>query len=74
MVKVRGRLGHISAIWTSLAGRLALLLTIGMALVAWISLIVAERAHLEDLARLRMDNVASTISDVPCKWRRIPAA
>jgi len=72
VVKVRGRLGHISAIWTSLAGRLALLLTIGMALVAWISLIVAERAHLEDLARLRMDNVASTISDVSYRLGTMP--
>ena len=59
---------RISGIWTSLAGRLALLLTIGMALVAWISLILAERAHIDDLARLRMDNVATTIGDT---WTRL---
>jgi signal transduction histidine kinase len=54
----------IGYLWSSLAGRLVLLLTIGMALVATTSLIVAQTAHLEKLAHLRVESVTANVEDL----------
>jgi signal transduction histidine kinase len=56
--------GVIAGVWTSLAGRLALLLTLGMALVASVSLVIAQRAHRQELTRMRMEIVAATVLDL----------
>ncbi len=55
---------NVGLLWSSLASRLVLLLTTGMALVATISLLVAQNAHHEKLAHLRVENVTSTAEDI----------
>jgi signal transduction histidine kinase len=51
-------------LWSSLAGRLVVLLTGGMALVASVSLILAQDAHRQNIANLRIDSVVSTVEDM----------
>lgn len=59
----RGRF-WASRAWRSLAGRMVLLLTGGMALVATAALMVAQEAHRRNLNDLRMASVASTVEDI----------
>lgn len=49
---------------SSLAGRLVLLLTAGMALAALVSMAVAQHAHIKRLAHLRMESAASMAEDM----------
>jgi signal transduction histidine kinase len=59
-------------IWASMAGRLVVLLTVGMALVASISLLVAQDAHRRNLSELRLDSVVGTVEDVANQYAHNP--
>ncbi|WP_260923596.1 sensor histidine kinase [Novosphingobium sp. 9] len=61
-------------IWSSLAGRLAVLLTVVVALVAGLSLTLAEQAHRIKITRLRMESVASNTHDIRERLGVAPAA
>lgn len=65
-------MGLTSRLWASLAGRLVVLLTGGMALVASVSLIVAQDAHRQNLTRLRMDSVVSRAEEISTQFSRSP--
>jgi signal transduction histidine kinase len=64
--------GLARRLWASLAGRLVVLLTVGMALVASVSLLVAQNAHRRNLAELRLDSVVGTVEDVANQYRLHP--
>jgi len=65
---------RINHIWSSLVSRLVVLLTIGMALVASLSLTVAQNAHGEKLARLRIESVVSATEDIATRLSTRPEA
>jgi signal transduction histidine kinase len=71
---VTGAFRFASRIWGSLAGRLALLLTTGMALVTTVALLVAQEAHRETLAHLRMESVVGTTEDIASRLAARPEA
>ena len=65
-------LGRIRAFFGSMAGHIFLLLTIGMSVAAIISLLVAERARDRDFARIRMERVVASVTDIAERLRQNP--
>jgi len=55
-----------------MAGRLVVLLTVGMALVASASLLIAQNAHRRNLSQLRLDSVVGTVEDVANEYTLHP--
>lgn len=64
--------GWMSAGFASLQGRLTLLLTLGLATSAILSLWIVERSHQRDFERARLDRVVASAGDIADRLRRDP--
>jgi signal transduction histidine kinase len=64
--------GYVRGFFGSLAGRIALLLTVGTAAAAILSLFAAEEAQKFDSARLRLEHAADSAADIAGRLRRNP--
>ena len=60
------------AYFDSLAGRIAVLLALGMTLAAILSLFAAEQARMRDFERVRLDHAALSAADIASRLRRNP--
>lgn len=56
----------------SLAGRMTLLLTLGMTCTAVGSLLIAEKIHARDFERMRMERVVASTTDIADRLARAP--
>lgn len=57
----------------SLAGRMAVLLAIGMSAAAILSLFIADRARVHDFERLRLEGVVESVTDISRRLTQDPA-
>ncbi len=64
--------GRARSFFRSLAGRIFLLLTIGMSLAAMIALLVAEQSRSHDFERWRMQRVVASAEDIAHRLQRDP--
>jgi len=69
----RGALAGVCVFFASMAGRIFVLLTIGMVAAAIASLLVAEQARKRDFERLRLERVAASVSDIAARLRETPS-
>jgi len=64
---------RIIAFFDSLAGRIAVLLALGMTVAAIVSLFAAEQARVRDFERVRLDRAAISAADIASRLHRNPA-
>lgn len=70
---MKNPLARLGAFAGSLAGRLALILTIGIAAAAIISLLAAEQARIHDFRRVQLERVVASTTDIASRYARDPA-
>ena len=66
-------IARILAFFDSLAGRIAVVLALGMTIAAIVSLFAAEQARIRDFERVRLDRAALSVADIASRLRRDPA-